>query len=351
MSNPVRFGILSFAHRTHAAFWAEAVKGSNDAVLAGVWDDDLARGVAAARQFDVHFFSELNDLLKTCDAVGITSETAKHAPLVEAAAAAGVHILLEKPMATTLDDCTQIERAVGEAGVFFMQNFPKRFDPINQELIDLVRQGRIGEVGLVRIRHGHSHGLDPDFRHHWFADPGQSGGGTLIDEGIHAADFLRWLLGEPKDVRATISHNLLHLPVEDTAAAIFTFPSGVVAEVTTSWSFIAAEESIEIFGTDGTATLSGVDLASRDFAHPPYLRVYDRNRARGHWDGSSTTPAFVTGDFHQRGPLHFIACIQEGRPPAVGLEAGRRSLAMILAAYGAARTGETQMIRPNGRDR
>jgi predicted dehydrogenase len=351
MNDPVRFGILSFAHRTHATFWAKAITASNDAVLVGIWDDDLARGVAAARQFDVHFFPELNDLLRACDAIGIASETAKHVPLVEAAAAAGVHILLEKPMATTLDDCHRIERAVREAGVLFMQNFPKRFDPINQELVDLVRQGRIGEIGLVRIRHGHYHGLDPDFRKQWFADPAQSGGGTLIDEGIHAADFLRWLIGEPKDVRATISHHLLQLPVEDTAAAIFTFPNGVIAEVATGWSFIAAEESIEIFGTDGTAILSGVDLASRDFAHPPYLRIYDRNRARGHWDGSPTTPAFVTGDFHQRGPRHFIDCIREGRPPAVGLEAGRRSLAMILAAYGAARTGETQSIRPNGRDR
>jgi predicted dehydrogenase len=164
MNDPVRFGILSFAHRTHATFWAKAITASNDAVLVGIWDDDLARGVAAARQFDVLFFPELNDLLRACDAIGIASETAKHVPLVEAAAAAGVHILLEKPMATTLDDCHRIERAVREAGVLFMQNFPKRFDPINQELVDLVRQGRIGEIGLVRIRHGHYHGLDPDFR-------------------------------------------------------------------------------------------------------------------------------------------------------------------------------------------
>jgi predicted dehydrogenase len=351
MSDPIRFGLLSFAHRTHAAFWAEAITTSPDALLAGIWDDNPKRGAAAARQFNTHFYPDLAGLLRECDAVGITAETAKHASLVEAAAAAGVHILLEKPMATTLDDCNRIERAVRESGVFFMQNFPKRFDPVNQELVDLVRRGRIGEVGLVRIRHGHYHGLDPDFRNQWFADPVQSGGGTLIDEGIHAADFLRWLIGEPKDVRATISHHLLHLPVEDTAAAIFTFPNGVIAEVTTSWSFIAAEETIEIFGTDGTAILSGVDLASRDFAHPPYLRIYDRNRARGHWDGSATTPAFVTGDFHQRGPRQFIACIRAGQPPAIGLDAGRRSLAMILAAYGASRTGETQIIRPNGRER
>ncbi|MGH2557529.1 MAG: Gfo/Idh/MocA family protein [Thermomicrobiales bacterium] len=347
MSNSVRFGILSFAHY-HANFWADAINQSTDATLAGIWDDDPLRGQDAANRFGAPFHSDLATLLRQCDAVGITSATAHHATLVEAAAAAGVHILLEKPMATSLAGCDRIERAVRAAGVLFMQNFPKRFDPVNDELVTLVHQGQLGEIGLVRVRHGHFHGLDPSFASQWFVDPALSGGGTLIDEGIHAADFLRWLLGEPVDVRAAISHRLLQLPVEDTAAATFTFAGGTIAEVATSWSFVAAEHSIEVYGSAGSALLGGVDLASRDFATPPYVRLFRHGGVRGVWDGSPTIPRFITGDVHQQGPRHFIDCVCTGRQPAVGLEDGRRSLAMILAAYRAARTGASQSL-PNDR--
>lgn len=339
----IRCGILSCAHY-HATFWAEAITASADATLVGVWDDDPARGAQAAARFGVRFWPDLAALLRECDAVGITAETVKHAPLVEAAAAAGAHILCEKPMATTQADCDRIARAVRRSGVTFMQNFPKRFDPINHELVDLARGGEIGDVRLVRVRHGHAHGLDPAFRAGWFVDPALSGGGTLIDEGIHAADFLRWLLGEPVDVRATIAHGL-GLPVEDTAVAAFTFPGGVAAEVTTSWVMAGAEQSVEVYGTAGSALLSGVDLASRDLAAPPYLRVLRRDGGRRAWAGSATVPRFVAGGFHQEGPRQFLACLRTGEMPPVGLDDGRASVEMILAAYRAAATGRAEVFR------
>src|SRR5680860_887284 len=167
MSKPVRFGIVSFAHY-HANFWAEAIVDSPDATLVGIWDDAGDRGRDAANRFDTRFNADLNAMLRECDAVGITSETVNHAPLVQAASAAGVHVLCEKPMATTRFDADRIARAVNESGVMFMQHFPKRFDPINQELVGLVRSGELGKIGLVRIRHGHHHGLEPDFAAQWY---------------------------------------------------------------------------------------------------------------------------------------------------------------------------------------
>ena len=101
MRKPIRFGILSFAHY-HANFWAAAIRESDEALLAGVWDDNRLRGGQAAQKYGASYFNDLQALLRECDAVGITSETAQHAPLVEAAAAAGVHVLLEKPMALSL---------------------------------------------------------------------------------------------------------------------------------------------------------------------------------------------------------------------------------------------------------
>lgn len=344
MSQPTRFGILSFAHY-HANFWAEAINSSDEATLVGVWDDDAQRGQAAAGQYHTRYFSSLNHLLAECDAVGITSETVKHADLVEQAAARGLHILLEKPMATTLADCDRIAAAVRQAGVVFMQNFPKRYDPINHELLEIVQRGDLGDLTLVRVRHGHFHGLRASFADEWFVNPALGGGGTLIDEGVHAADFLLWLLGEPDEVYATISSRTLGLPVEDTALAFFSYPSGTLAEVSTGWSFLSAEQSIELYGTKGSALLSGVDLASKDFSKLPFLKVFRQGEERGGWNGSATTPYFKQGNFHQQGPLYFLACVRGGQTPVVGLDDGRKSLEMILAAYRAAHTKQAQKIR------
>ena len=92
MSARIRFAILSFAHY-HATFWADAINHAPDAELVGIWDDDPGRGEEAAAAYGARFEPHLDRLLAACDAVGITSETSKHADLVEAAAAAGKHIL------------------------------------------------------------------------------------------------------------------------------------------------------------------------------------------------------------------------------------------------------------------
>lgn len=345
MTNPIRFGILSFAHY-HANFWAQAMNEAADATLVGIWDDNPERGKEAAEQYGTRFFPDRAALLRECDAAGITSETAYHAPLVEDVAAAGVHILLEKPMALNLDECRRIRDAVNEAGVVFMQNFPKRYDPVNHELVELVRSGALGTISLVRVRHAHYHlrELGQSAAEPWIADPVLSGGGTLMDEGVHGADFLLWLLGEPSHVFAATSSTTLGLPIDDTAVALFTFPSGALAELSTSGTLLAAEESIEVYGTNGSAILSGVDLASRDFSHLPYLKLFRYGDERGEWEGSSTVPYFKQGNFHQQGPLYFIRCVRGEVPPLVSLEEGWKSSAIIQAAYRAAETGSAQEI-------
>jgi predicted dehydrogenase len=343
VSGRVRFGILSFAHY-HANYWAQAINDAPDAVLAGVWDEDRERGAEAAGKYGTRYEPDLARLLRECDAVGITAETARHAALTEEAAAAGVHVLCEKPTATTLEDCDRIERAARRAGVTFMQNFPKRFDPVHAQLVDTVRRGELGEVRLVRIRHGHYYALDPAFRPQWYCDPALAGGGALLDEGVHAADVLRWLLGEPGDVRAVVSCATPGLRVDDTGVAVFTYPSGTIAEIAAGWTFVAAESSIEVLGTAGTAILSGVDLASKEFVADGHLKVFRQGDPRGTWRRSPDVPYTVRGISHFQGPRLFLDCLRAGTPPPLGLDDGRRALAMILAAYRAAARGSTEPV-------
>jgi predicted dehydrogenase len=335
----IRAGIMSFAHY-HANFWSEAFRDDQRVSFVGIWDADASRGAESAQRFSVPFFPDLDALLDQADVVAITSETAEHRPLIERAARRGRHILCEKPIATNLKDVDAIAKAVSIAGVTFMQSFPKRFDPVNHEIKRLIDDGALGTIWLARVRHGHRHGLSEDFRSGWWADPARSGGGTLIDEGVHAADFLRWLFGDPENVQATVSNAALKLPVDDTAVAVFRWPGGLVGEIATGWMFHAADVSVEIYGTKGSVLLSGVDIASRDVSgNGPYLRVATTADGERRWTVSPTTPRFVAGQFHHQNALRFIDSVAGGRAPPITLEDGRGALAMILAAYEAARRG------------
>jgi predicted dehydrogenase len=345
----IRIGVLSFAHY-HSNFWCEAFRDDPRAVLAGIWDEDRERGAAAAASFQTTFEPSLAALLERVDAVAITSETARHRALIEAACVRRLPILCEKPLATSMADALAIEAAVAGAGSLFAQSFPKRHDPASLELKRLVETDALGKVWLVRVRHGHSHADDPSFRHGWWSDPALSGGGTLIDEGIHAADFLLWLFGRPNSVQATIAASEPDLAVEDAAAATFLWADGMIGEVATGWRFQAAADSIEIYGRRGTALLSGVDLASRRLSGAgPYLRVAKSGADR--WTQTDLVPGFVTGGFHQRSATAFIDCLHGGTPPPIGLGNGMLALELILAAYRAARSGRRVMLQRHGLQR
>jgi predicted dehydrogenase len=338
----VRVGVLSFAHY-HANFWSEALVSRG--ALAGIWDDDEARGREAAGRFGTEFHADLDSLLARCTAVAVCSETREHRPLIERAAARGLAVLCEKPLGTSYADAERIAEVVRASGIAFMQSFPKRFDPVSHRLRDAVQGGELGDITLVRVRHGHFYGLQPDFKDRWYVDPARSGGGALLDEGVHGADLLAWLFGMPAGVTARISDAALRLPVEDLGIAIFDFPSGLVAELTASFSFAAADASIEFYGTRGTLLVAGVDLASRDITEDAFVRVWLAEYPRRAWRTEPLIPRFKLGQFHHQNALAFVDSLAAGTPPPVGLDDGLRALKMIDAAYVAARTGQRQVFR------
>lgn len=342
MTTP-RIAMLSFAHY-HANFWCEAFNEDAQRPLVSIWDDDAERGREAAGRFGVPFEPNLDAALASCEAVAICSETAKHAALAQAAAAAGKHILCEKPTARTLAEADAIAAAVRRAGVTFMQSFPKRLDPASHALKQLVESGRLGRIHLARIRHGHGYGLDPAFRHRWYVDREAGGGGALLDEGVHGADLLNWFFGLPQSVTAEIATPTGSLDVEETGVAIFRYADGMMAELTASFLLSAADASIELYGDRATALLSAVDLASRDITSGGFLRVSCEDAQGKRWETIEVTPRFKLGRFHHQNAIAFLACLRSGAPPPAGLAEGRAALAMIMAAYAAARTGARQPI-------
>lgn len=338
-----RIAMLSFAHY-HANFWAEAILDDAQARVSCIWDDDPQRGMEAAMRFGVPFEPSLSKALVNSDAVTICSETLAHPHLVRAASTAGKAILCEKPMARSVSEADEIAKAVADAGVPFMQSFPKRLDPASHELKRLLDCGRLGQVHLVRIRHGHHYGLHSDFAARWYVDRIKGGGGALLDEGVHGADLLNWFFGLPVSVSAELSSPVAGLDVEETAVAIFRYADGMMAELTASFVLPAADVSIELYGTKATALLSGVDLASRDITSSAYLRVSKEEKGVKCWETLDVTPRFKLGHFHHQNAIAFIKCLRSGEAPPAGIDAGRKAQQMIEAAYRAARTGERQIV-------
>lgn len=338
----ITIAFLGVAH-DHAHFWARAFRACGDVDLVGVWDADATLAADFAAAHGLAAADDRDALIAATGAVAITSATVDHGTLVAAAAAAGCAILCEKPLATDLAAAERIRDVVVGAGVPFLQSFPKRFDPVNAAMKAWLDEGAVGRPVLCRIRHGHGHGPAAAFQRGWFADPARSGGGTLLDEGVHAADLMRVLFGEPAEVSASIA-STLGLPVEDTAAATFRYGGGLLAEVTTSWCFGAADASVEIFGTEGAIVLSGVDLASRGARRSGHLRLLRRTADGIEETASTVVPHFETGAFHDHVAWAFVAALRTGGPMPVTVHDGVRAAALIDAAYRSARFGRVERV-------
>ena len=336
----VSLGILSFAHY-HANFWAEAICRSTQGELAGIWDEDPARGKEKAETYGTRFFPRAQALLeKDLDGVCIASETSRHSELTILAANHGKHILCEKPMAATLAECDAMIAAIRDAKVIYMQSFPKRLDPVNHKIKEVIEHGLLGRVGMVRVRHGHGYYL----RGHameWLGDPELAGGGAFLDEGIHGADFLRWVLGEPLEVAASVATLYPGSPSDDNGIALYRFRNGSLGELAASGTWLAATNNVEVYGDRGTLILKGVDLASRDVTGDDSLVLYLEAEKEKGWQILHVPCQFKKRYFHQLNPEKFIHCLQTGDDPPATAEDGKKALAMILKAYESSRTGRS----------
>jgi predicted dehydrogenase len=219
----INLGIISFAHG-HVTAYCNQMKGWDDVRLVATWDDDAERGRRSADQFGMEFTPHLEALLDRpdIDAVIVTSETNKHADHCIAAARAGKQILLQKPMALSLEDCDRIIEAVERAGVTLQMAFQMRCDPVNHAIKRLIDDGDLGRIGTLRRRHCLNLLFNETFLtgpSRWHIDP-VANMGMFMDDAVHAADLLYWFLGEPVSVTAEIDNVLTDCAPDDTGMAI-----------------------------------------------------------------------------------------------------------------------------------
>jgi predicted dehydrogenase len=190
------------------------------------------------------------------DAVIVATSNDALAPVTAAAVEAGKHVLVEKPAARHPDELVPIIAAAEKRGVGVQVGFNHRYHPAFQQARRLLASGELGPLMFIRARYGHGGRVGYDKE--WRAKPEISGGGELLDQGVHLIDLARWFLGEFTDVQGHVGTFFWDMPVEDNGFLLLRTAEGRVAWLHATWTEWKNTFSFEIFGRDAKLHVEGL---------------------------------------------------------------------------------------------
>lgn len=315
-----------------------------DASLAGVCDPIPERARRIGEQFGVPWFTDMHEMMRAVkpDAVSILTESGLHAEHTIALAPYGAHVIVEKPMALTLDDADRMIEACDAAGIKLFVVKQNRFNVPVTKLREALEAGRFGKLvmGTVRVRwcRPQSYYDQDPWRGTWAFD-----GGILTNQASHHVDLLEWMMGDVVKVSAMSATRLVNMEAEDTAAVILTFANGAlgIIEATGGARPKDLEGSISILGEGGSVVIGGFavnQLQTWQFVNP---QEDDESVIQNY----SVNPPNVYGFGHQAYYEHVVDVISNGGPQLVDGIQGRRSLELISAIYESIETGREVHLR------
>ena len=329
-------GILGFAHGhvgIYCARWQEQPE-LGVRVVAG-WDHDKSRLSTNCASFALEAADSVEALLGRSDiaAVVIASETSIHADLVEQAAAAGKAIVLQKPVALTMEQADRIVSAVNRTGVPFTIAWQMRVDPHNLKAKSLLESGEFGRVFQVRRRHCLPTQYIQDFDKSWHVNP-ELNRDIFADDAAHPIDFLYWLLGMPVSVFAEMGTLLNPAIPNDNAIVVFRYAHGSFGEASCSFVAVAGENTLEIVCEHGVIIGNYGDGPSSGVPRPPggiQLKWYLESTRN--WTVSDIPDIAGQGEriANLSGPL--AEFLHGDRPPVATAKEGRDVLKLVLACY------------------
>lgn len=330
-----------------ANFHCKAVADIRNAKVAACFDMVPAAADRLAAQFGCRAYHDLNAMLADpdVDVVTICTPSGAHMEPAVAAAKAGKHVVVEKPLDVTLKRCDAIIRACEAAGVTLATIFPSRFHESSQLLKRAVEQGRFGRLTIgdayvkwYRTQQYYDSGA---WRGTWALD----GGGALMNQAIHSVDLLLWLMGPVVEVTAhtaMLAHQ--RIEVEDVAMATLRFANGAlgVIEATTA-AYPGALKRVEIHGSEGSAVLEEEDIKTWAFAKPTARdkALLERMAGKTQTGGGAADPAAIGHHGHTAMFKDVLKAIGGGTRPLIDGAEGRRSVEVILAIYKAGESGRS----------
>ncbi len=337
----VRIGIVgagNIATNSHMPAYAAC----DAAEIAAVADINLERAQAFAKRFGIpHAYSSVEEMLanESIDAVDICTWNCGHTPVAIAAANAGKHVFCEKPLADSLENALAVKAAVEKAGVRFLLGVPSRFNPANALARELLDKGELGEIYYAKTSYLRRRGTPTG----WFTDKRASGGGPILDIGVHRIDAAWYLMGNPKPVRvsAAVSNRLGEFETlgiqrwqgtpypdnrndtEDFGAGVIHFENGAMLAFEAAWAINGPDlQSTQLFGTKGGITLDP-------------LTVYGE---RNHYlSDDQLNPG--PGERFKLEIAHFVECVRTGAETRFPIEQACQLQQMLQGIYDSARLG------------
>lgn len=314
------------------------------AELAGVCDIVVDRAQRIGDKFDAPFFADMHQMMETVkpDVVVVLTESGNHAKHTIELAGYGAHIVVEKPMALSIDDADRMIMACDEGGVKLFIVKQNRFNLPVIKLREAVESGRFGKIvmGTVRVRwcRPQAYYDQASWRGTWKLD-----GGVLTNQASHHVDLLEWMLGDVVSVVGTARRALANIEAEDTAAVLLEFASGAIGiiEATTAVRPKDLEGSISILGENGSVEIGGFavnEMKVWNFTEetPDDLDVIEK---------FSVNPPNVYGFGHNAYYNHVVKAISHDGKNLVDGLAGRKSLELINAIYESIETGASVNLR------
>jgi UDP-N-acetyl-2-amino-2-deoxyglucuronate dehydrogenase len=306
-----------------------------------------ARGCAAEPDLDALLALDDVDVVCVCVPSGLHTKVGVHA------AKAGKHLVVEKPIDVTLEAADRLIEAARTADVALTVMSQHRFDPGLVELKRLLGTGALGRLvlGEASTKWYRTQG--------YYDSAGWRGtcaldGGSLMNQGVHYVDLLRWCMGPVSEVTAVCATQAHQIEAEDTALAIVRFGSGAVGTILSSTAaYPGFPQRLEVTGTDGTVIVEDGQIVRRAFGpgSPGASVTGSVTGAAGAGSagpGAAADPAEIDVAAHAAQIADLLAAIDEGREPAVTGAAGRDALEIVCAVYESARTGRTVRLGSAG---
>ena len=295
---------------------------------------------AFAGEFNIpRHYTRLEELIADgeVDAISINTPNYLHASQTIAALNAGIHVMVEKPMAMNAAEAEAMVAAATESGSLLMVAHCFRFDPEVQWLKTQVDAGKLGRIIRTKSYGVHAN-WGPDG---WFTQARYAGGGAIADMGIHALDTVRFLLGDPQPVSvyAKIGTYYGDFDVDDTGVILVNWDNGVTSYIETGWWQPQADKpnaGTQLYGTNGFGELYPTRLSLPDLAAEEVIEV----------DSGFGFPRSEES-IHAKYGVQFAAfmdCIRENRTPVPGGLEGLINMKVVDAAYESSRTGNVVEI-------
>ncbi len=314
----MNMAIIGCEH-SHASAYVEAAKKLSNINIVGLAEPNKELGKAFADKNSLKYYSSYQELIDNPEVsvVCICTANIRHCELTIAAAKAKKHVIVEKPIATTLEDAERMIEACRENGVKLMVALPCRYIPAVVRAKEVIDQGKLGDIVAIT---GTNHGTMPGG---WFVDKELSGGGAIIDHTIHVADLIHWFIkADIKTVYAKGGTNYHSIPTEDTGLLFMTFDNGTYGTLDTSWNRPDAyptwgDVTMEIVGTKGSLFLD---------SFKQHGNIYSNNHDK-------SLHSYWGNDMNYLMIKDFVEAIEEDRPSPVPGEAGLFALEVALMAY------------------